>query len=110
MMEVFGVGTCLRRKEGERNRIESCCPPASRSMSSASSLCVDEGALSFVTTISAFYRDSPCEREWGRHNDRRPSSKQAAEASGKLGLSTTCLGPGGGVIFSQPPCALNIHS
>jgi hypothetical protein len=39
---------------------------------------VDEGGVSFVTAMCYPYRDSPYKREWGRGNDRRPSSKPAA--------------------------------
>ena len=39
-----------------------------------------EGALSLVTTICSFHRDSPYKRECGRQNYRRPSSKPTASA------------------------------
>ena len=42
------------------------------------SACVDEGALSFVTTMCSSYRDYPYKRGWGMQNDRGPSSKPAA--------------------------------
>ena len=48
-------------------------------------LCVDEGALSSVTVVCFPYRDSPNKREWGRHNDGRPSSKPAMKKAGSLG-------------------------
>ena len=44
-------------------------------------LWIYEGALSFVTGICCIYRDSPYKREWGRDNDRRPSSRRAGGRS-----------------------------
>ena len=38
---------------------------------------MDEGALPFVTFMWCTYRGCPYKREWGRENDRRPSSKPA---------------------------------
>jgi hypothetical protein len=50
-----------------------------RVMAQARPARVYEGALLFVADISCTYRDSPYKGEWGRDNDRRPSSKQAAD-------------------------------
>jgi hypothetical protein len=44
-------------------------------------LLIYEGALSFGTGMRCIYRDFPYKRECGRHNDRRPSSKQAVVAA-----------------------------
>jgi hypothetical protein len=65
------VGTALVRARAR---------PKSEAISRVSAVraaCIDEGALSFVTTTYPSYRDSPYKREWGRHNDERPSSKPA---------------------------------
>jgi hypothetical protein len=40
----------------------------------APGLRIDEGALLFATFMCCTYRDYPRKREWGRKNDRRPSS------------------------------------
>jgi hypothetical protein len=40
---------------------------------------IDEGALSFVTSFCFTYGYSPYKRKRGRNDDKRPSSKPAAE-------------------------------
>ena len=45
------------------------------------SLRIDEGALLFVSFICCTYRDDLYKREWGRVNDKMPSSKPAAPAN-----------------------------
>jgi hypothetical protein len=57
---------------------------------------IDEGALPLCNAVCGICRDSPCEREWGRENGGRPSSKPASAAPGLMSGLAVGLGRSSG--------------